>query len=114
MIYLIIKTDFDTMESMGNEEYTTMVGYAETEKEANDHIEELKKNGRTFKMFRQEYPFYTVQKVDNIKPNRDRTERENLIIKEIKDARNSGNQLSETYADGLTYASELLGMYIDD
>lgn len=38
---------------------------------------------------------------------------ENLIQKTIKDLRNNGNQLSETYADGMTYASELLGMTID-
>lgn len=38
---------------------------------------------------------------------------EDLIQKTIKDLRNNGNQLSETYADGMTYASELLGMTID-
>lgn len=67
MIFVIIKHDWDTMESMGNEEYQTIVGYAESQEEADTFVEsELSRVKKPYKVFNTRYPHYVVQPLNKV------------------------------------------------
>lgn len=66
MAYLITELDYDTLESFGNEEYKTVLGYVDTEEEAKIFIENRRKNASTKHYFGRTYPSFSMQEIKKL------------------------------------------------